>query len=210
MERNQKTLLTILWGLAVLSMLGILGTGIWARRHSGASSGVEPLPTLYAAPSFSLTDQNGQTFDNDDVRDKVWIAMVFFTECPGICPAMTSRLAEVQKAIASPDVRMVSFSLDPEKDTPEVMKLYAERFSTDQSRWFFLTGPKDTMYEIARGLKLAAQPAQGGNPIVHTQKVLLIDQSAQVRGIYDTNDDDSMNALARDAQRLISETRDHS
>jgi protein SCO1/2 len=78
--------------------------------------------------------------------------MVFFTQCPGVCPAMTLRMTEVQKAIPDPDVKVVLFSLDPEHDTPEAMKLYAERFKTDQSRWVFLTGPKQTMYEVARGL----------------------------------------------------------
>src|SRR5262245_51749362 len=195
MERTQKILVTCLWATAVLAMLGVVGTGLWARRQASEADPFRQqhkLDVLYDAPSFSLTDQDGKTVTRDSLRGNVWVAMVFFTQCPGVCPAMTMRMTEVQKHISSPLVKVVSFSLDPEHDTPEAMKVYADRFQTDQSRWLFLTGPKETMYEIAGGLKLVAVPAHDGQPIVHTQKVLLVDGDGKVRGIYDTNDDDSM------------------
>jgi protein SCO1/2 len=182
-----------MWGVAVLAMIAVVGAGLLGRAN---------LPQLYDTPPFSLTDQNGATVSNSTLTGRVWIGMLFFTNCPGVCPAMTMRMNEVQKAISNADVKMVAFSLDPERDTPEVMKLYAQRLQADPARWLFLTGPKDTMYDVARGLKLAAQPAQDGNPIVHTQKVLLIDQAGQVRGIYDTNDDASMKQLSQDAMTL--------
>jgi protein SCO1/2 len=203
MDRKQKILVTSMWAVAVLAMITVVGAGLWAHRQR---PGDEPhqLPPLYDAPSFTLTDQHGATVTTASLKGHPWIGMVFFTQCPGVCPAMTMRMTEVQKAIPNPNVKIVLFSLDPEHDTPEVMKLYAERFKTDQARWVFLTGPKDTMYELARGLKLPAQPAQDGNPILHSQKVLLIDQSGKVRGIYDTNGDESMKQLSADAMALAS------
>jgi cytochrome oxidase Cu insertion factor (SCO1/SenC/PrrC family) len=213
MDRKQKILVTCLWAAAVLAMLGVVGTGLWARRQAGDADQAQPqqqrLEVLYDAPSFSLTDQEGKTVTRDSLRGQVWVAMVFFTQCPGVCPAMTMRMTELQKAVTSRDVKIVSFTLDPEHDTPEAMKVYAERFNTDQSRWFFLTGPKDTMYETARGLKLAAEPAHDGQPIVHTQKVLLIDREGRVRGVYDTNDDDSMKGLAADAAGLARQPKEN-
>ncbi|HMB96152.1 MAG TPA: SCO family protein [Tepidisphaeraceae bacterium] len=196
MRRNQKIFVTILWGAAVLAMLGVVGAGIWIKRPD------VPANVLFNAPVFSLTDQDGKTISDANLRGNVWVADVFFTSCPGVCPIMEAKLVELQKAVKLPVLKIVSLSIDPEHDTPDVMKQYANGLGADQSRWYFLTGSKDQVFATARGFNLAAQPAQGGNAIVHTQKVLLIDQQNQVRGIYDTNDDESMKKLAEDAKAL--------
>jgi protein SCO1/2 len=199
MQRNQKILVTILWGAAVLAMIGVVGTGLWAKHQPTQ-------PPLFDAPKFSLTDQNGDTITDANLRGNVWIASVFFTQCPGICPMITMKLAELEKAVPSPQVKVVSLSIDPEHDTPAVMKEYAKNMGVDQSRWYFLTGPKTTIYELAtQGFKLAATPAKEGNSITHTQKVLLVDRDNEVRGVYDTNDDDSMKKLADDVKAMIAE-----
>jgi protein SCO1/2 len=218
MRRNQKILVTTLWAIAVLAMIGVVGTGLWARRQGAAADvdGVAVMQThdnpqpadlqpLYNAPSFSLTDQNGHTLTNQTLRGDVWVAMVFFTNCPGVCPMMVGRMTELQKAVTSPDVKVVSFSIDPQRDTPEVMKAYAERVGADQSRWYFVTGPKPSMFEVAHALKLAAEPAQDGKPITHTNKALLIDRVGRVRGIYDATDAESMGKLAKDARTILAE-----
>ncbi|WP_428936822.1 SCO family protein [Fontivita pretiosa] len=212
MDRTQKTLLTALWALAVLAMIGVVATGMLARRHAAgvaedphllaATARLEP---LYDAPAFSLTDQHGRTVSDQTLRGKVWVAMVFFTECPGVCPMMVSRMTGLQKAVPSPEINIVSFSIDPRHDTPETMKSYADRMGADQSRWYFLTGPEPTMFQVARGLKLAAAPATADQPITHTQKVLLIDRQNRIRGIYDSADDLSMQELAQDARTLLAE-----
>jgi protein SCO1/2 len=221
MGRNQKILVTTLWAVAVLAMIGVVGTGLWARRQ-GAAADVDgasaaavarvqvdqapaELEPLYDAPSFSLTDQNGRTVTNKTLHGDVWVAMVFFTNCPGVCPMMVSRMTELQKAVTSPDAKVVAFSVDPERDTPEVMKAYAERVGADPARWYFLTGPKPTMFEVAHALKLAAEPAQDNKPLTHTNKALLIDRAGHVRGVYDATDPESMAKLAKDARTLLSE-----
>jgi protein SCO1 len=198
MKRSQKILVTTVWALAVMVMLGIVGMGLWGHR-------TEASPALFSAPAFSLTDQNGRTMTDATLRGNVWIAMVFFTECPGVCPMMSARMAQLQKTVVRPDVKIISLSLDPEHDTPEVLKGYADRFGADSARWHMLTGPKQTMYDLARAFKLAAEPAHDGQPIVHTQKVLLIDRGNCVRGVYDTSDDTSMKKLAEDAEDLAAE-----
>src|SRR5215510_10916730 len=126
MDRKQKILVTCMWGVAVLAMIAVVGAGLLGRGRLPEDEPSAPLEALYDAPSFSLTDQNGGTVSADSLRGQVWIGMVFFTSCPGVCPAMTMRMNGVQKAIVNADVKMVAFSLDPERDTPEVMKLYGE------------------------------------------------------------------------------------
>ena len=199
MRREQKILVTILWSLAVLGMIGVVGAGFWSKRE-------DPPEILFDVPIFSLTDQNGRTITQADLRGNVWISMLFFTQCPGVCPMMTARMATLQRSVTAKDVKIVSFSVDPEHDTPDAMRAHAEKFGADQSRWHMLTGPKETMFEVARGLKLPAEPAKDGQPILHSQKVLLIDRQNHVRGIYDTNDDDSMKLLAEDARKLAAES----
>jgi protein SCO1 len=181
-----------------MAMLGVVGTGIWARR-------TEASPILFDAPKFTLTDQNGKTITDSMMHGNVWVAMVFFTQCPGVCPMMSSRMAQLQKTVARPDVKIISLSLDPEHDTPEIMRAYAERFEADPARWHMLTGPRQTMYDLARAFQLAAEPAHDGQPIIHTQKVLLIDRGNHVRGIYDTSDDVSMKQLADNGRALALE-----
>lgn len=195
MSAKQKWLIAFMWIVAGLAVLLAAAARFLARPS------VQD-PTLYDVPSFALTDQNGQTVTDASLRGNVWVAMVFFTQCPGICPAMMAQMRKIQQAVPHADVKIVSFSLDPEHDTPETLKAYADRLQADQSRWHLLTGPKQTMFEVARGLKLAAAPAHGDQPITHTQKVLLIGRDNRVRGIYDSGNQASMDKLAHDAREL--------
>src|SRR5262245_58954525 len=111
MRREQKILLTIAWGLAVMMMLGLVAMGF---RERG----------LYEVPRFSLTDQNGKTISDVSMRGNVWVALVFFTQCPGVCPMMSAKMAELQKNVPLNSVQIVSFSIDPEHDTPETLRAY--------------------------------------------------------------------------------------
>lgn len=199
MDPKKRVTLTIVWGLAVLGMLCVVGTGVLARRQAG----VEPeLEVFYDAPAFSLIDQNGQPATEAVVKGKVYVAMVFFAACPGVCPAMNAKLAELQKAVPLPDVKIISISLDPKNDKPEMLKAYAEGLGADQSRWYFLTGEQETIFATAKAFGLAAAPAEEGKMITHTQKVLLIDRQNKVRGIYDSLEPGAMEKLAKDARTL--------
>lgn len=217
MDRKQRIITAALWGVLVLSMLGVVGTGLWAKwRDAGgpvtaggqgaarlAGASAEALPVLYEAPAFSLTDQEGRPFASDQLRGKVWVADFIFTHCPGACPLMTQKMASLQKAVPDRDVRFVSFSVDPERDTPEVLKQYGQRFDADPARWHFLTGPKDAIFATAAGLKLSAMPAGAAGPdIVHSEKFLLVDGEGRVRGAYGSNDEAELKRLSADAAKL--------
>jgi len=165
------------------------------------------LPKHWPAPDFALTERSGQTVKLADLAGKVWVADFFYTTCPGPCPMMSSRLSDVQKELGSEsDLRLVSISIDPEKDTPDVLKLYAEKFKATD-RWFFLTGPKADIYALARdGFKLPiAEPASPGEQIIHSTRLILLDRSGIVRGFYEATGETGVLDLVRDIRKLLGE-----
>jgi protein SCO1/2 len=161
----------------------------------------------WTLPDFVLTERNGEALRLADLAGKIWVADFFYTTCPGPCPMLTSRFSEVQKALGNePDVRLVSISVDPEKDTPAVLKMYAERFKASD-RWLFLTGNKDAIYSLARdGFKLpiADAPTEGGM-ITHTTRLILVDRTGTVRGFYEGGNEAGVQELIRDIRRLLGE-----
>ena len=163
------------------------------------------LPRHWSVPDFALTERTGQTVKLADFAGQVWVADFFYTTCPGPCPMMTSRLSEVQKQLGTdPRLRLVSISIDPEKDTPAVLKLYAEKFQATD-RWLFLTGPKADIYSLARdGFKLPlAEPATPGAQIIHSTRLILIDQTGTIRGFYEATGETGVRDLIRDIRKLL-------
>src|SRR5262249_56966991 len=100
-------------------------------------------------PTFQLTNQNGQPFGAAQLSGKIWIADFIYTTCPGPCPMISSRMSELQKPLGKTDVHLVSFSVDPEKDTPAVLRGYAEKLQAEPGRGVFLTGPKPEIYNLS-------------------------------------------------------------
>ncbi len=164
------------------------------------------LEKLWDVPTFSLTNQHGQPFGNEQVAGKTWIATLFFSTCGGPCPMMTERLKEIQAAVNDPNLLLVSISCDPELDTVDVLRQYAENRNADPKRWFFLTGKWEDAYNLARGLKLDFDRRDPQtNDITHSTQFLLIDKKGQVRGIYRHDDEDSIRQLKLDAPVLAAE-----
>ena len=142
-----------------------------------------------------------------DFAGKVWVADFFYTTCPGPCPMLSSRLSGVQKSLGNdPGVRLVSISVDPDKDTPEVLKTYAERFKAGE-HWLFLTGQRDAIYSLAREqfkLPIAEAPAARRSSS-HSTRLMLVDKTGAVRGFYEGADDAGVENLVRDIKRLLEE-----
>jgi protein SCO1/2 len=160
------------------------------------------LPKLGALPAFTLTDQNGRPFGTKQLQGKIWIADFIYTTCPGPCPMISSRMSETQKPLRGTDVKLVSFSVDPAHDTPEVLRGYAAKLNAQPGRWEFLTGDKGTIYRLSRdGFKLAAATAADGQP-VHSTRMILVDRTGQIRGYYDATDADAITRLLADANHL--------
>jgi protein SCO1 len=163
-----------------------------------------PELSLYGVvPAFQLTDQNGRTFDSDALQGKIWVADFIFTNCPGPCPRMTSQMHQVQQAVSRmPDVRLVSFTVDPARDTPQVLAAYAKVHHADTTRWYFLTGPQPTLHDLCRNVfKLGDVDGS----LVHSTRFVLIDQKLQIRGYYDTSEADSIPTLVAGVHALAQE-----
>jgi len=156
--------------LAVWSPLGgVLGWRFGSVTEVSPSQGaLEALAVYGRIPDFALIERSGRQITLADLRGKVWIVYFFYTECPDTCPLQSTRMAWLQDELApEPDVRLVSISVDPEHDTPEVLVEYAARYGADPDRWLFLTGPKDAIYRLAidgfhLGIVERGEQAEGG------------------------------------------------
>ncbi len=161
--------------------------------------------TYWPLADFALTERSGQPVTLADLKGKVWVADFFYSACPGPCPMLSSRLSALQKAVGDDDrIRLVSISTDPEKDTPEVLRKYADKFGAN-SRWLFLTGSKDAIRSLAFDnikLPFSEQPGSA-EPIIHSTRLILVDQAGTLRGLYDGLDAGDPALIVRDLRRLL-------
>lgn len=179
--------------LALLQYLRVDAARRGAGREEGASvigaKAPPPLPVIAEAPSFLLTDRTGRGVSRDDLRGRVWVANFIFTNCAGPCPVMSIRMKEIQdrlKGLKYEDVACVSFTVDPDRDTSEVLDAYAKALGAELGRWLFLTGEKKTLRALAiDGFKITVQdPEQGDDQIIHSTRMVLVDRLGRIRGYY--------------------------
>ncbi len=180
----------------------------------GGAAPAPPPPVIGQVPAFVLTDETGVSFDaGERLLGQVWIANFIFTRCPDICPAFTAKMALVQEKsarLAPAAPHLVSFSVDPEHDTPPVLTAYARQHGARAERWSFLTGPlPEIQAAVEQSLKIAmAQEGftDAGVPnIMHGSHFVLVDAAMRIRGYYDMNDADAIARLLRDARTVSSE-----
>ena len=164
--------------------------------------------TVVELPSFSLTDQTGARFGSAQLDGRVWVAHLTFTRCREICPDVIAALRGIQRELkgapGSDDVRLVSFSVDPQHDTPNVLLDYARGADADQEHWKFLTGRPNQILQLSRhGLHLPVQPASDdGDPTFARAELVLIDRDGRVRGVFDGSRPDARAALLRELRDL--------
>ena len=161
----------------------------------------DELPVISTLPDFSLTNDRRTPVSKATMAGKVWIADFFFTSCSGPCPVMTRSMAEVAKKLELyPEVEFVSFSVDPETDTPEVLARYGEKFGANPARWHFLTGTVEAIQEIAvKGFMIGSVD----NPVIHSTKFCLVDQKGQIRGYFTGTDEAETDQLIAAVHRLL-------
>ncbi len=167
------------------------------------------LPVLGALTPFALQNQEGRSSGSAELKGKVWVASFFFTRCPTICPRLIAAMRELQqKAIAAgTKLELVSFSVDPENDTPPVLKAYAAKHGADLHSWTFLTGDSKVIEKTAvDGFKLALErnPDAGAEHggILHGSHLALVDERLAIRGYYRSEDADQRELLLADANKL--------
>jgi protein SCO1 len=172
------------------------------------------LPVLFPAPRFELTDQTGRPFSSAHLTGKVVVANFVFTTCTDICPLLTATMAQVrdqlrQAKLLGEKAVIVSFSVDPEHDTPEALAAYGERFGAVPAEWRFLTGQRQAIDDLLiGGFKVGRPPPSartpGGTPeIIHTNRFALIDPRGQVRALYSGEELD-VASVVEEVRRLAS------
>ena len=169
-----------------------------------------PLPVLGRLPEFSLVSEEGQSFGTSDLRGRPWVANFIFTRCRGVCPALTEHMrAFAARCDEAKQVRLVSFSVDPRHDTPEALRQYARERGAIDPRWTFVTGQRDDLYAlITQGFRLAVHEEAGRaeEPIVHSERFVLVDRQLNIRGYYHGLDRDELRRLCTDLGRVVRES----
>jgi protein SCO1/2 len=168
-------------------------------------SGAASLPDYSVVPDFRLMERSGREVSLRDLNGQVWVADFIFTRCAGICPAMSENMRKLQERLPK-EIRLVSFSVDPYNDTPEVLTEYANRYGADPERWWFLTGDAQAIQDLSvGGFKLGLDPTGGteAEPITHSSRFVLVDQAGHIRGYYGTEDADALDRLTADAEKLF-------
>ncbi|MBI5505122.1 MAG: SCO family protein [Deltaproteobacteria bacterium] len=172
------------------------------------------LPVLGQVPAFSLIDQEGAKFTDQRLKGRVWAASFFYTSCPGPCPVLVEKLAELRRRVSPEHLAVVSFSVDPDTDTAEVLRAYArEHGITTSQSWWLATGLREEVLALIRNGFLSAvsreEPAEGAatsqnGPIMHSTRVLLIDGDRRIRGVYSSDESEALSRLEDDATHLRS------
>ena len=159
------------------------------------------LPTLGSIPPFEFVDSDGKVVSKDNLLGKVWVADFIFTTCTMACPVMTGNMNLIHKSFKNNDqVRIVSISVYPEYDTPEILKEYASRYNANTNRWHFLTGPEENVkHVIKNGFKMGDYE----DIIFHIEKFALSDQYGNIRGYYNGIKTDDMKTLKKDMKVLL-------
>jgi len=205
---NRASTTSTLWKVTLILMpLVTLALLLWLRHIEVAALQQRTVSSYGTAPAFQLVSQNGQSFGSPQLAGKIWIADFIYTTCPGPCPMISTRMSELQKPLEKTDVHLVSFTVDPDKDTPEVLRNYAEKLQADPRRWNFLTGSKSAIYKISQdGFKLAVSDGSEAQGIpVHSTRMVLVDRHGEIRGYYDATEADAVTKLLADTNHLLRE-----
>lgn len=208
-----KTTQRILWTVLAVALIGI---GIYALndwlRGQELRTPTRTLSALGIVPDFTLTKQDKTPVSLKDLKGKIWVADMIFTNCAGTCPMLTSVMANLQQSLVKKNtgVYLVSFSVDPNNDTPEVLADYAKHSGADTRTWYFVTGPVSTIYILAKdGFKLTLDSVGGDtkSPIVHSERLVLVDKQGIIRGYYDGTANNTQSNLLTDIGDLMREEK---
>lgn len=212
---SSRKLFVLSLAVAICSM--VFGFALWkwqAKLQGHGSDDDKPLEGLKifgAVPDFILTEKDGREVALSDLKGKTWIVNFIYTNCPDTCPIQSAQMRQIQEDFKyEKDLRLVSITVDPTRDTLEVLSKYAKRFGADPARWLFLTGKKETIHKFAQeGFHVGAvelpheKRPESGATHTHSPRFILVDRAAQIRGYYVSTDADAMTRLRWDLMVLL-------
>jgi protein SCO1/2 len=200
--------------LLALGGLGVAEAGGYLERHaasadtlaarSAPSTGAGLGQPLWPVPQFAFTDQRGRPATEQTLLGHVWVADFIFTQCASACPLITARLVKLERELTAPELRFVSFSVDPVHDTPDALAQYAKQWAKNEQRWSLLSTDAKGLANLSRDLRVTVEASSDpANPILHSSTLFLVDAAGQVRGVYDSDDDEALGRLASDTRTLL-------
>ena len=195
---------TWLFFAVVIAVTALIYFGL--ERYEATSS---PLPVYgpenHEIPEFGFRTQDDEYFNRNKMEGKIAVVNYFFTSCPSICPRMTRNLQAVHDLYRNDDdLIMMSLTVDPKRDTPERLAMFADNYNADSQTWKFLTGDKKDLYHLARkGFLVSATEGAGDHgDFIHSENIVLIDRSMRIRGFYNGTDEGAISDLIRDIAKL--------
>jgi protein SCO1/2 len=194
---RRRTIALACVGTAILA--GALAFAIGSGQKA-APANASSLPVLWRVPEFSFHNQHGRPTVNADLRGHVWIADFIFTRCTTICPLITAKMALLQRRLPDNNLRFVSFSVDPERDTPHALQRYAAEWRPGESRWVLLSTTAEGLKSLSSGMFTKVSPTE--KDILHSELFFLVDAQGAVRGIYESAKNDALERLVRDSEAL--------
>lgn len=168
------------------------------REPAVVARTLAPTPELAdygAVAGFSMTERSGRVMTLEDLKGSPWVASFMFTQCAGQCPTMNFKITGLQSKLPQ-DTKIISFSVDPENDTPAVLSRYAKQFNPEAERWFFLTGEKPAIDSLLKSFHVNSSD----DPMLHSLRLVLIDGEGRIRGYYNTGEDEALGKLLKDLQ----------
>jgi protein SCO1/2 len=202
-------------GLALAWLLACGGAPSADPAPSAATEETDPLAPIAQVPPFALTDHTGAAYTEQALNGHVTVVDFIFTSCKDVCPVLTTHMSDVQARYAGNDaVRLLSISVDPGTDTPEVLAAYAQRYGADAARWRFVTGPADAIRTVVvDGFKNLLERAPGtpgpdGAPapasVLHGERFVLVDRNGRIRAYPDPKEPGKVTMFAW-IDRLVAE-----
>lgn len=197
-EPKVRELRAILWGLVKEAALGVE-----SLADAGVRKTDELLPIYGKIPDFSLQDSGTRLFTQGHLKDHIWVADFIFTGCQSICPLITEKMQGLARTFdAESGLKLLSISVDPVHDTPQVLRTYKDQHKIEDDRWSFVTGEWANIRTLLiDGFKISAPT----DPVFHSDKLVLIDQARQIRGYYSATSPEALDRLRADIAHL----RDH-
>ena len=193
MKSNIKIIILSSISLFLLALIALLVISLADQSRS-------EMPILGKVPGFSFTERSGLKFGTEEMRGRINIVNFFFTNCKGPCPVMNTRVAELYKKFVTTDeVQFVSLSVDPDRDSLNVLQKYAHTYGVTDNRWLFVRAPIEEVYRVSeKGFMLA-----GELPTIHSTKLILVDRDLNIRGYYDSFEDEHLKLLTTHVRELL-------
>jgi protein SCO1/2 len=186
--------------------LAFFGPKVIAKTSHKFHGQVIPDTIYYKVPDFKLTDQNGKAFTQDNLHGKIFVASLFYTNCPTVCATINKNLSYLVGTYwKNKMVYFTSVTVDPERDKPAVLNKYLKSFNPESNRWYFLTGDTTSIYNLARKGFLVDAVQTGKDDFIYSDKLILIDQDKHIRGYYSGANTADVNRLNDEIKVLIAE-----